>query len=564
MRVRVQNGSEVNLTQSNFLASGGEGQVYVVGDTTYKVYTDPSKMIPIGKIQELSAIQDSHVIKPDRVLLGPKDIPVGFTSKFIHNEGALCQVFTRSFRERNGITPIQMADLVKRLQGIVTNVHRSNCLIVDLNEMNFLLAPQLQDIYAIDVDSYQTPHYRATALMESIRDRHMKVNAFNEGTDWFAFGILSFQMFVGIHPYKGRHPSIKGLDDRMKQNVSVLHKDVGMPQSCYPLTSVPRNYLDWFTAVFEKGERSAPPSGIQMVVVPVKMVQTHGSSNVLEIIELVSFDSNIMDVWEKLGNMVVVTDNHVYHNNRLSGDISTGVVHGIGLTRSGKPVTAKMTDGTFALVDQVAHREIPCTINASEVMSYDGTIYVKSRDKVLAISLTEVGENSTVIAGSTLVANVLEHATSLYSGVAVQNLLGATYASLFPSPGAHHQVRMPELDGVRVLNAKFDHGVLMVVGLSKGIYNRWIFRFDDSYSSYDARVIPDITPNGLNFVTLDSGLCVSMTEEETLELFSATKGTNKSRVVTDPSLSGEMTLYKKAGKVVFGKGNKLFSLSLKS
>lgn len=77
------------------------------------------------------------------------------------------------------------------------------------------------------------------------------------------------------------------------------------------------------------------------------------------------------------------------------------------------------------------------------------------------------------------------------------------------------------------------------------------------------RVITDIKPESLNFVTLDSGLCVCLTEDETLELFFAAKGSNKSRVVSDPVLSGEMRLYKKGGKIVFTKGDKLFSLSLK-
>lgn len=73
----------------------------------------------------------------------------------------------------------------------------------------------------------------------------------------------------------------------------------------------------------------------------------------------------------------------------------------------------------------------------------------------------------------------------------------------------------------------------------------------------------DFCPEGLNFVTFDSGICVSMTEDETLELFPNTKGVNKSRVVSDPALSGEMRLYKKGGKVMFAKENKLYSLSLK-
>jgi hypothetical protein len=561
MKVRIQGGSDINLTQKDFLAAGGEGQIFVVGDTTYKIYNDPSQMIPVGKITELQEIQSPNVIKPEKLLLGSKNQPVGFTSKFVHNEGALCQIFTRAFRERNGVTPTHIGDLVKKLQNIVHGVHRADCLVVDLNEMNFLLGSKLQDIFAIDVASYQTPHYRATALMESVRDRHMKHGQFNEGTDWFAFGILSFQMFVGIHPYKGRHPSVKTLDDRMMQNISVLHKDVGMPQSCYPLAVVPKNYLDWFHSVFEKGQRVPPPSDIVVVAVPVNMTRTM-SSNSLDIAELYSYDGTIMDLWEHYGSVVVLTNNSVYLDNRRIKDGGVGSIQAVGFTQSNKPVAATLTNGTV-LTDLIAHEQIPCVLEPSQVMSHNGAIYFKVRDKILALSLAEVGAQNKVVAGPVVAANVMEHATKLYPGVAVQSLLGACYASLFPMLGTHHQIRIPELDGIRIQEAKYENQVLMVVGSVKGIYNRWIFRFDREFQTYDTRVIPDVKPEGLNFVVLDSGICVSMTENETIEVFSNAKGANKFRVVADPSLSGEMRLFKKGGKVVFTKGDKLYSLSLK-
>jgi hypothetical protein len=77
------------------------------------------------------------------------------------------------------------------------------------------------------------------------------------------------------------------------------------------------------------------------------------------------------------------------------------------------------------------------------------------------------------------------------------------------------------------------------------------------------RVIKDITPSGLNFVSLDSGICVCLNENEELEIFPIVAGSTKERYVSDKSLSGDMKLYKKGGKVVFAKGEKLYSLSLK-
>lgn len=562
MKVRVQGGSEVSLTQKCFLASGGEGQIYVIGDTTYKIYTDPAGMIPLGKIQELGEIKDPRVIKPEKVLLNAKDQPVGFTSRFIHNEGALCQIFTRSFRDRHGVSPGHISELVKKLYGMVQNIHSANVLVVDLNEMNFLLGPQLKEVYAIDVASYQTPHYKATALMESVRDRHMKPGHFTEGTDWFAFGILSFQMFVGIHPYKGKHPTIKGMEERMMQNISVLHKDVGIPQTCYPISNIPPAYLEWYKAVFEKGERSAPPSDMHVIFVPAKVVAAN-STGALNIKELSAVGGNILGVWDNgMGSLVVATEKGLYLNNRKVQDSGLGI-RGVGFTGSGKAVTAAFQGGQLLLVDNTSHLPVDCGLLGDDLMSYGGALYLKNGDRIVSLNLMEVGSMGKVMASSEVAANVLEHATKLFEGGAIQNLLGSTYVSLFPVKGEHYQVRMPELDGAKILEAKFDRGVLMVICSRKGSYDRMIFRFDSSFTSYDVRVVKDITPAGLNFITLDTGVCISLTEEENLEIFSATKDTSKVRVVTDPALGGDMRLCKVGGKAAFSRGEKLYSLSLK-
>lgn len=562
MKVRVQGGSEVTLTQKDFLAQGGEGQIYVVGGTAYKIYNDPSQMIPLGKIQELGTIKDPRVIVPEKLLLDAKGgQPLGFTSRFVQSEGALCQLFTRSFRDRHGVSPGAVGDLVKKLQDLVQNVHTSKVLIVDLNEMNFLLSPQLKDLYAIDTASYQTPHYRATALMESVRDRHMKPGEFTEGTDWFAFGILSFQMFIGIHPYKGKHPVIKGLDDRMKQNISVLHSDVGIPQTCYPIAAIPKDYLGWYKAVFEKGERLPPPSGMPMVFVPVQVINKTGS-DALIIKEIGSFDGAILGTWEHHGSMVVATDKAIYHNGKKVG---TNSARTVGFTPSGKPITVSLTGNQPVLTDVLTKCTVDCGLMGQDIMTANGTLYLKNGDKLVSLNLVEVGEYNKVILGSEVVANVLEHATKLHQGVAIQNLLGASYVSLFPAKGTHYQVRIPELDGLKVTEAKCDGTVLMVLGSRKnGTYDRLIFRFTPEFNSYDVRVVSDITPMGLNFVTLDTGICVSMTEDETLELFAGIKSSSsKVRTVTDKAVTGDMKLCKVAGKVGFTRADKLFSLSLK-
>src|ERR1035437_8436670 len=161
-------GSAINLTKQHYLASGGEGEVYGVGSTAFKIYHDPKRMIPLGKITELSAITDKNVIKPEAVLTDDKGVPIGYTMRYVKDTVALCATFPAAYRDRVSLSHDIMFKLIQRLQAGVSSVQNSGILIVDLNEMNFLVAPAHDDIFFIDADSYQTRSYRATAIMESI------------------------------------------------------------------------------------------------------------------------------------------------------------------------------------------------------------------------------------------------------------------------------------------------------------------------------------------------------------------------------------------------------------
>lgn len=563
MKVQVQGGSKVNLTQRDFVAEGGEGKIFVVGGTAYKIYLDPSKVIPEGKIVELAEIKDPRVVRPERLVYDEKGHAVGFTSRFVQSGGVVCQLFTKAFRDREGLTPDDVGDLVLKLRSMVENVHGARVLIVDLNEMNFLLNPKMEDIWAIDTASYQTPHYRATALMESVRDRHAPPNTFTELTDWFAFAVVSFRMFTGVHPYKGTHPTVKDMEDRMGKNLSVLNKDVKVPPTCYSFSVIPSPFLDWYRSVFEQGQRTPPPVNFAGAIIPVLVKPTVGLTGTatLDITKLGDFDGDILGVWAQGSNTVVVTGKSIYLDGRRVGDTHKGT-RGCGFTRGGHAVVAALDGTDPVLYDATARSKVSAGWVADSLMSYDGRLYMKTLDKILAVSLTEMGAGSQVVATSDVVVNVLEHATKLFSGVVLQNLLGSTFVSIFPTAGASVQFRMPELDKVRVVDAKYDGGVLMALVGRKGTYDRYVFRVDDT-GAYDVRVVQDVTPSGLNFVTLDSGVCVCLTEDAKLEVFSARKGSSALRVVEDKTLHGGMRLYKRSGKVLFADGSTLYTLSLR-
>ena len=554
---------EVDLSQKDYVAGGGEGEVYVKGSVAYKIYKDAAKMIPLGKVNELSAIADPAVIRPENVLVDSRGRAVGYTMRFIKQAWTLCQLFPRVFRERNKVTEHMVFELVRKLQESVEHVHQAQVLIVDMNEMNFLVSKKFDEIYFIDADSYQTKHFPATALMPSVRDWKTKLGDFTENSDWFSFGIVSFQMFVGIHPYKGKHPKIHGFEDRMKAGVSVFNKDVSVPAVAYPLSTIPKEYKNWYESVFEKGERCPPPSKFGVVVVAPPVIKVLVGSAALDIEELGDYDGQVIRVCGDSKNMIVVTDKSVWLNKRRLASFTHQVL-GIGFSEKGHvPIAIVDSDTDIPeLRNLVTGYPLNWQMATTKVESYDGRVYCILLDKVYEVVLTSAGNY--VIASTRESAHVLEHATNLYPGVAIQRLLGATYVSIFSEAQTTHQMPIKRLDGYKIIDAKFDHGVLMVIGASpSGTYDRFVFRFDENYS-YDARMISGVTPAGLNFVTLDSGVCVCINEDDQLELFSARKDSTQMKLIKDAAISGEMTIGECRDCVVVAHKNKVYKVSMRS
>lgn len=549
-----QQGKKVRLTQAEFKAQGGEGVVYVKDGTAYKLYADPAKMIPSAKIAELSALTLPDILRPQDILTDARRAPVGYTMPSVSDAFVLCQTFPKAFREREGLTPDLALRLVRQLQDGVRHVHGQGILIVDLNEMNFLVDPQFAHVYFIDVDSYQTQTFGATALMESVRDRH--ATAWNEGTDWFSFAIVSFQMLTGIHPYKGKHPQLKTLEERMSHNVSVLHPDVSVPAACLPFDVIPRGWRDWYHAVLDCGQRLPPPQGFSTVILLPTRPERRIGSGQFEISRWRDFPEAVIAFLQG----ITLTTAGVYR----SGDRCAAAEPGakIGLTMpGGHAVKATLDGGQVRLFDLTRGQAIPAEIAGEQLMATEGRLYVKCGAALREVAFLETparlwSQARTVVA-------VLENATQLFEGVALQNLLGAWYASLLPKHGHCYQIRLPELDGAQALDAKLQGGVLMIVAARAGRYEKWIFRFDAAFASYDARVVLDLSGPSLNFVVLAHGVCLHLTEGDELEIFPARKGGTGCKVIADPALGGDCLLLKDGANAFFARGGALFRFTMK-
>ena len=558
-RYFVPSKGQIRLGQSEFKAKGGEGAVYVKGSNAYKIYHDPSHCISQAKIDELSVLMQPSIIRPLELIIDSDNTPVGYSMRCVGKAHALCQLFPKAFRQRNNLTPELTLRLVRQLQTGVSHIHSRGILIVDLNELNFLVSADFSELFFIDVDSYQTPSFPATMLMESVRDRHAKT--FSDDSDWFSFAVISFQMFMGIHPFKGTYPAFQHLpdnaaklDERMRANISVLHAGVSVPAACLPFSVIPPNYLDWYRAVFEDGKRLAPPQAVQAAITIVGPVVARTiASRKFEVREVREFDSEI--IWHD--GVITATEKRVYFNGQKypRPPFDTKLM----ITPRRRHLIAAYHDGTqLRFRDLTMNRSIDTEVKGEEVMLSHGQFYIKQHEHIFAIDFVELPNNTLLALRS--VANVMINSTRMFDGLSIQNLLGAHYASI-PNAGGCHQVRLAELDGGQIVNAKLYRNVLIVLVTNAGRYDKLVFRFAKDFGSYDVRIVPDVTTPDIEFTVLDTAVVLHLIDEK-LEIFSSTKDSMKISVVEDEALKDDLKLFHTGKQALMAKGRKLYKFRL--
>ena len=112
-------------------------------------------------------------------------------------------------------------------------------------------------------------------------------------------------------------------------------------------------------------------------------------------------------------------------------------------------------------------------------------------------------------------------------------------------------------------DSELSRNVLVVVAAMKAIYDKFIFRFDGEFRNYDVRVARDVPFSGINFTTLDNGLCLHLNESDELEVFSSSAGANGLRVIIDPAIRGDARLFHLGTQALFARGKKLYRFSMR-
>lgn len=564
MKLTVKGKGSVSLGRNSFLASGGQGSVYVKGALAYKVYHDAKTSLSEAKIRELSSIQHPNVIKPLDVLLRGRK-PCGYTMRYVRDTHVLCQLFTKAFCKRHNVSQQQKFDLVLNMREMLDAVHKANVLVVDFNEFNVLVDKRFKEAYLIDVDSFQTRSFPAVAIMPSVQDPQAGTH-FTVASDWYSFAVISYQALTGIHPFKGKHPTVKGLKERMHANISVLDPHVSVPKACAdPRVVLPPVWLDWYRKLFVQGERGPAPTGVQIVSVQVNRI-LKGTDN-LTITLLCKVRESIQKVFVvDTSKLAVLTAKGVDTvNGSASAPLSYGSKYKEVVTvpgaLQGPPalVGAYIEMGKLRLEQLEDGKQIPCNVAAEMLLSYNNQLYTKVGGALHRIKLMRVTKG--VLVAPQLAANVMPYATTLYDGVALQDMLGMPHATFFPATDRTATVSLPDLKGFKILDAKYERGLLVVSAAQQGCYTVRFYRPSTTGEATPIRVLDDVRDHDINVVVLANGICAFI-HEDWLGLFDIQHPQNRKRVV-DPSVGQDMRLVAQGTRLLFTRGKEIFQLKTK-
>lgn len=537
--------TQVILRPNDFVAAGGQGAVHARDGVAYKIYADPSQLPPPDKWTVLAKLRDPRLVVPTGTLHDAAGTTVGVCMPLVPDAHPLARLATASFRRQHGIDDGQVLDLLNALRQAIINAHAAGVHIVDLNPYNVLLTANAQDVALIDADSWQTPAHPATAVLAAVRDP--RAAHFDEASDWFAFAVVAAWVLLGMHPYKGSHPTLKGLAERMTAGVSVFDPVVRRPPAARDPASVPPTVRDWLAEVLSHVHRRPPP--------PICGSVAHASAPPqplsVTLLPITTARAPIEAAIEALGATWWLTPDGLFRAGerraaRPPGQISLGQV-------GQRVIAAGCRDRRLHAVDDMG-QALHTPLAVRGVTHAAGKLIALTADALVA--LRPVGQQLAPVVLARVRAT-----TTLFPGVALMPLPDGLEA-LVPGPRGMQRVHLP-IATHRVLDAQADGNVLCLVTRSaggNGELERWIVRLGGTAPDIDRQ--PTDHP-GATCVTLPSGIAVLRMAGDALCVRPAQPKARGRRTVQDQALGGEGRLVRLDTAVGLIRGRYLWRMRLR-
>lgn len=325
IHIQDTNGVRYNIDDTKTLGSGGEGSIYSLGNgKVAKLYFKASDALSQTKITELSHLDGNLFVKPQIAVTGDYN---GYIMEELNLSDyyPIYSLYSPMFANKRGLPNDYKRVLAEKLIKGVKNAHDNGIVIGDLNPFNIMVNDKL-DLKFIDVDSYQTKsHKHNDKLLEEVRDYYFNGKV-SEDSDYFALSVMVFNLFTGLHPYKGIHKTYRDkLKDREINNISLLNEkeinNIKVPKFYTPISDAALK--DMFYEIYQLNKRFLiDMNGKHIDTVKFDAIVM---SNELLIKEL--FSGNVKNVISSNKYLAVITDTE----KRLYSAEGKGIIMNAGV-----------------------------------------------------------------------------------------------------------------------------------------------------------------------------------------------------------------------------------------
>ncbi len=575
LKVSLEHRKDVVLTDHNHIATGGEGSVYRAdADTVVKVYTDDQKMRQDNmpeKFRLLAGINHLHIAGPKGLaIVGGK--PIGYWAPYV--EGMMLPpFFTTDHRQQVGFGDKETNDAVGQIREVVLAAHGGGATLVDPNELNWLLhwgGKGMPEVSAIDVDAWAIGRWGASVIMPSIRDYH--ANGFTFASDWFSVGIVTFQLYTGIHPYKGTLDGYarKDLVKRMQDNTSVFTPGVRLNAAVRDPYKIPGPLLDWYIATFQNGERTEMPSpfatGVAVTTAGrILRVVTSGQGSL-------TFEKIFADSQERVVRMfpcgVVLLSGgslaDLSTKQRIGGNHSTDC-EVISVENGWLVGEMKGKNVAFSFIGKSQPQKevsIPLQAAGQRVVRYENRLFVVTNQSLAEIAFFFVPKGPLVSVGKSW--DVLVNSTRWFDGVGVMDAIGSMFIVAPFGTVSCGIIRVRELDGLRPIAARSGNGFISIVAADKnGDYRKIELTMKPDYSGYEYwSGMTDVQSLNVAFVPKTTGCVqVAIVEDGKMDVYVPTN--KQQRTVADRTITTDMILGVWGDKVLYIKDGAVWRVRMK-
>ncbi len=562
----ISNGLKIVLHDKDFITEGGEGKIYGKNNIIYKIYTNPNKVISEKKINELSVLELDNIIKPLNLIYNSKQSAIGFTMKWVNKTFPLVKLFSNSYKDINKIDIKKILKIIDNIKKIIEYIHSKNILIVDGNEFNYLIDDiDKETPYFIDVDSYQTQNFPATAIMPTILDYKSKGH-FSTLSDWFSFGIVSFQLLTGIHPYKGTHPdySKKDLEGRMRKNISVFNKNVILPSTAKSFDIIPDELKQWYYNIFEKEMRIPPPTKHGFIPQIVVSIGDIDISVKFDIKVLFEFAEEILehqyilncDIF-KFKNIITINKKPYFLPNKDAKYI---------ITNNFEPLFISIENNKLK-IENAGNQKIQIPdIYSNGFFIINNKLFNVFEDKISFVESVYI--NNKMFFSISNSWDILPNSTKIFDGFAFSDLLGKYYLNI-PFDLEKEKVKLsvihiPELEGYRIIDGVRKNNVIVLVVHKDNKYNKVLLKFDKVlFNNYICQIFEDVQDIEINFTVLDTGICIFFNEEKVYIMSNSIKS-SAFNIIQDIDLNKINPIISNRGTIAtFYSKNKFYEFKVK-